>query len=58
MSRLVPLSLLSKPADRGRWLFASLMAIVFVAIIVGWFNWLGSPPEPEPDDVSEREGLP
>lgn len=36
-----------------------LMAAV-VAIIVGWFNWLGTsdrPPE-EPDDVAERVGLP
>jgi predicted branched-subunit amino acid permease len=32
-----------------------------VAILVGWFNWLGSgaPETPEePDDVPEREGLP
>jgi predicted branched-subunit amino acid permease len=31
-----------------------------VAILVGWFNWLGvgeAPPE-EPDDVAERVGLP
>ena len=35
-----------------------VLIAALVAIIVGWFNWLGSPPEPEPDDVSEREGLP
>ena len=35
-----------------------VLIAAFVAIIVGWFNWLGSPPEPEPADVSEREGLP
>jgi hypothetical protein len=31
-----------------------------VAIVVGWFNWLGRDelPPPEPDDVPEREGLP
>lgn len=32
----------------------------FVAVIFGWFNWLGTseqPPE-EPDDVAERVGLP
>jgi predicted branched-subunit amino acid permease len=31
-----------------------------VAIIVGWFNWLGTgdSPPPEPQDVPEREGLP
>lgn len=44
-----------------------LLAAV-VAIVVGWFNWLGRPPEAaavggpepwdEPDDVPEREGLP
>ena len=31
-----------------------------VAVVVGWFNWLGvgdAPPE-EPDDVAERVGLP
>ena len=35
-----------------------VLIAAFVAIIVGWFNWLGAAPEPEPDDVSEREGLP
>ncbi|WP_439592282.1 AzlC family ABC transporter permease [Microbacterium sp.] len=37
-----------------------LLAAV-VAIVVGWFNWLGTPdpaPPAEPDDVPEREGLP
>lgn len=36
-----------------------LLAAV-VAIVVGWFNWLGrdDAPEPEEDDVPEREGLP
>lgn len=31
-----------------------------VAVVVGWTNWLGrrETPEPEPDDVPEREGLP
>jgi len=40
-----------------------LLAAV-VAVLVGWFNWLGSDdgaqastPD-EPDDVPEREGLP
>lgn len=35
-----------------------LLAAV-VAIVVGWFNWLGpATPAPEPADVPEREGLP
>ena len=37
-----------------------VLVAAFVAIAVGWFNWLGrddSAPE-EPDDVPEREGLP
>ena len=37
-----------------------VLAAAFVAIAVGWFNWLGrddAVPE-EPDDVPEREGLP
>ena len=36
-----------------------LLAAV-VAIVVGWFNWLGRDdvPPPEPLDVPEREGLP
>ncbi|MCK6067842.1 MULTISPECIES: AzlC family ABC transporter permease [Microbacterium] len=31
-----------------------------VAVVVGWFNWLGRSerPAPEPPDVPEREGLP
>ena len=32
-----------------------------VAIVVGWFNWLGARRDgarDEPDDVAEREGLP
>ncbi|WEG07527.1 AzlC family ABC transporter permease [Microbacterium horticulturae] len=31
-----------------------------VAVVVGWFNWLGrdDTPPAEPDDVPEREGLP
>jgi len=31
-----------------------------VAIVVGWFNWLGISEEPpeEPEDVAERVGLP
>jgi predicted branched-subunit amino acid permease len=35
-----------------------VLIAALVAIIVGWFNWLGAAPAPEPDDVSEREGLP
>jgi predicted branched-subunit amino acid permease len=37
-----------------------VLVAAVVAIIVGWFNWLGveeTPPE-EPDDVAERVGLP
>jgi hypothetical protein len=36
-----------------------LLAAV-VAIVVGWFNWLGISEEPpeEPEDVAERVGLP
>ena len=31
-----------------------------VAVVVGWFNWLGADDEPpeEPEDVAERVGLP
>ncbi|MGP3536165.1 AzlC family ABC transporter permease [Microbacterium sp. RD1] len=29
-----------------------------VAVVVGWFNWLGGAPQAEPDDVPERGGLP
>jgi predicted branched-subunit amino acid permease len=31
-----------------------------VAVVVGWFNWLGRDDAPpvEPDDVPEREGMP
>jgi len=43
-----------------------VLIAAFVAIVVGWFNWLGRPapaaavlpPGEEPDDVPEREGLP
>ena len=35
-----------------------VLIAALVAIIVGWFNWLGAAPASEPDDVSEREGLP
>ncbi|MBU4465586.1 MAG: AzlC family ABC transporter permease [Actinobacteria bacterium] len=37
-----------------------VLLAAFVAIVVGWFNWLGAGPVPpvEPDDVPEREGLP
>ena len=39
-----------------------VIVAAFVAIVVGWFNWLGTPDEPgewdEPADVAEREGLP
>jgi hypothetical protein len=37
-----------------------VLVAAVVAIVVGWFNWLGpddSAPE-EPADVAEREGLP
>jgi predicted branched-subunit amino acid permease len=37
-----------------------VLVAAVVAVIVGWFNWLGiseAPPE-EPDDVAERVGLP
>jgi len=37
-----------------------VLVAAIVAIVVGWFNWLGSDdtaPE-EPADVAEREGLP
>lgn len=37
-----------------------VLVAAVVAIVVGWFNWLGdgaAPPE-EPDDVAERVGLP
>ena len=39
-----------------------VIVAAFVAIVVGWLNWLGAPEEPgewdEPVDVAEREGLP
>lgn len=37
-----------------------VLAAAVVAVVVGWFNWLGRESEPsaEPDDVPEREGLP
>jgi predicted branched-subunit amino acid permease len=38
-----------------------VLVAALVAVVVGWFNWLGGPPAAqagEPDDVPEREGLP
>ncbi|KRA25900.1 branched-chain amino acid ABC transporter permease [Microbacterium sp. Root61] len=37
-----------------------VLVAAVVAIVVGWFNWLGrdTAPSGEPDDVPEREGLP
>jgi predicted branched-subunit amino acid permease len=37
-----------------------VIVAALVAIVVGWFNWLGVSAEPpeEPDDVAERVGLP
>ena len=36
-----------------------LQATALVAVVVGWFNWLGRDEAPaEPADVPEREGLP
>jgi predicted branched-subunit amino acid permease len=38
-----------------------VLVAAVVAIVVGWFNWLGGKdgaPPSEPDDVAEREGLP
>ncbi|UUT35529.1 AzlC family ABC transporter permease [Microbacterium elymi] len=37
-----------------------VLVAAVVAIVVGWFNWLGrdAAPPVEPDDVPEREGLP
>ena len=36
-----------------------VLVAAIVAIVVGWFNWLGrGEPAGEPDDVPEREGLP
>ena len=38
-----------------------VLLAAFVAILVGWFNWLGAPSGDrggEPDDVPELEGLP
>jgi hypothetical protein len=37
-----------------------VLVAAVVALLVGWFNWLGrdDAPPPEPDDVPEREGLP
>ena len=37
-----------------------VLVAAVVAIVVGWFNWLGAPTDTteEPDDVPEREGLP
>lgn len=41
-----------------------VLVAALVAIMVGWFNWLGAPesatgrPPDEPDDVPERVGLP
>jgi predicted branched-subunit amino acid permease len=37
-----------------------VLVAAIVAVVVGWFNWLGrddAPPE-EPFDVAEREGMP
>ena len=49
----------------GRWNFfcgciGGVLLAAVVAIVVGWFNWLGRDdvPPPEPLDVPEREGLP
>jgi predicted branched-subunit amino acid permease len=37
-----------------------VLIAALVAIVVGWFNWLGADerPQDEPDDVPELEGLP
>lgn len=37
-----------------------VLVAAVVAIVVGWFNWLGTSDRPpqEPDDVAERVGLP
>ena len=37
-----------------------VLVAAVVAVVVGWFNWLGrdDAPSVEPDDVPEREGLP
>ena len=37
-----------------------VLVAAVVAVVVGWFNWLGADDEPpeEPEDVAERVGLP